>query len=75
MKKALLASYQKAIVQKYDVKKDSLANGLISIITLLQDPKQRSDFLFDMTINFVNDIITKEEVNQIGHINQLIKHI
>ena len=37
LKKALLASYQRAIVQKYDVKKDSFANGLISIITLLQD--------------------------------------
>ena len=37
LKKALLYSYQSAIVQKYDVKKDSLANNIISIITLLQD--------------------------------------
>ena len=40
LKKALLASYQRAIVQKYDVKKDSLANNIISIITLLQDNQE-----------------------------------
>ena len=43
LKKALLASYQRAIVQKYDVKKDSLANNIISIITLLQDNQELSD--------------------------------
>ena len=43
LKKALLASYQRAIVQKYDVKKDSLANSIISIITLLQDNQELSD--------------------------------
>jgi len=37
LKKALLSSYQSAIVQKYNVKKDSLANNIISIITILQD--------------------------------------
>jgi len=39
----LFASYQRAIVQKYDVKKDSLANSLISIITILQDKGELSD--------------------------------
>lgn len=43
LKRALLYSYQSAIVQKYNVKKDSLANNIISIITLLQDQKQLSD--------------------------------
>ena len=43
LKKALLYSYQSAIVQKYNVKKDSLANNIISIITLLQDQKELSD--------------------------------
>ena len=43
LKKALLASYQRAVVQKYDVKKDSLANSIISIITLLQDNQELSD--------------------------------
>ena len=37
LKKALLYSYQRAIVQKYDVKKGSLASNLINIITMLQD--------------------------------------
>lgn len=40
---ALFSSYQRAIVQKYDVKKDSLAKNIISIITLLQDNVQLSD--------------------------------
>ena len=43
LKSALFASYQRAIVQKYDVKKDSLANSIISIITILQDKGQLSD--------------------------------
>ena len=43
LKKALLSSYQSAIVQKYDVKKDSYVNSLISIITLLQDQQELSD--------------------------------
>lgn len=43
LKKALLASYQKAIVQKYNVKKDSLANNIIAIITLLQDKQSLTD--------------------------------
>lgn len=43
LQKALLSSYQSAIVQKYDVKRDSLANNLISIITLLQDQQELSD--------------------------------
>ena len=44
LKSSLFASYQRAIVQKYDVKKDSLANNIISIITILQDKGQLSDF-------------------------------
>lgn len=43
LKKALLSSYQSAVVQKYDVKKDSLANSIISIITVLQDQGDLSD--------------------------------
>ena len=43
LQKALLSSYQKAVVQKYNVKKDSLANNIISIITLLQDQQELSD--------------------------------
>ena len=43
LQKVLLSSYQSAVVQKYNVKKDSLANNLISIITLLQDQQELSD--------------------------------
>lgn len=43
LKKALLSSYQSAIVQKYDVKKDSLARNIISIITSLQDQQELTD--------------------------------
>lgn len=43
LRKALLYSYQSAIVQKYDVKKESIINNLSDIIVLLQDNKQLSD--------------------------------
>ena len=42
LKKALLYSYQSAVVQKYDVAKDNLANNLINIVTFLQDQKELS---------------------------------
>ena len=37
LKKALLYSYQSAIVQRYDVKNDTKANNIIQLITRLQD--------------------------------------
>ena len=43
LKKALLYSYQKAIVQKYDVKKDNLLKNIISIITAIQDQIELSE--------------------------------
>lgn len=52
LKKALLSSYQSAIVQKYDVKKDSLANNIISIITILQD----QGTLSENQINILNQL-------------------
>lgn len=55
LKKALLSSYQKAIVQKYNVKKDSLANSLISIITLLQDKQELSENQINILSNLEND--------------------
>lgn len=55
LKKALLSSYQKAIVQKYNVKKDSLANNLISIITLLQDKQELSENQINILDNLEND--------------------
>lgn len=43
LKKALLYSYQKAIVQKYDVKKDNLLKNIISIITAIQNQIELSE--------------------------------
>lgn len=43
LKEALLYSYQSAIVQKYNVKKDGLASNILSIITMMQDNKQLSE--------------------------------
>lgn len=42
LKKALLASYQRAIVQKYNVRKDNVANNLQNIITLLKTKEELS---------------------------------
>lgn len=42
LKKALLYSYQSAIVQKYDVKKNSKANYIINLITRIQDNAELS---------------------------------
>lgn len=50
LKKALLYSYQSAVVQKYDVKKDSLANNIITIITLLQDQQELSQNQFKILL-------------------------
>ena len=43
LKKALLYSYQRAIVQKYDVKKNTQANNIIQLITRLQDQQELND--------------------------------
>lgn len=63
LKKALLYSYQSAIVQKYDVKKNSKANYIINLITKLQDKAELNEsemlFLQDIekqyTITFQRD--------------------
>jgi len=52
LKKALLYSYQSAVVQRYDVKKNSKANNIIQLITRLQDVIELNDnekeFLTDL---------------------------
>ena len=62
LKKALLYSYQSAVVQKYDVKKESLANNIISIITLLQD--QRENELSESQINILSNLEQQYTFNQ-----------
>ena len=72
---ALFSSYQRAIVQKYDVKNDSLAKNIISIITILQDKGQLSDnqnqFLnkIESQYNFLNtDRDSLQYINQLQNV-------
>ena len=43
LKKSLLYSYQSAVVQKYDVKKNTKANRIIQLITKIQDLVELND--------------------------------
>lgn len=43
LKRALLSSYQRAVVQKYNVKNNKKANNIIAIITKLQDKQALSE--------------------------------
>ena len=72
LKKALLSSYQSAVVQKYDVNNNTLANNLISIITLLQDKQelsQNQNFLLDKIEEQYNFIL--KDRTSISYVNQL----
>ena len=74
LKKALLYSYQSAIVQKYDVKRESLANNIIAIITLLQDQKENE--LSDNQKNILNNLeqqytFTQSNRSSLEYIRQL----
>lgn len=76
LKKALLSSYQRAIVQKYDVKKDSLANSIISIITLLQDKQSLSDnqlaILDQLEKEYNFPTIDKDSIKYINTLQQIV---
>ena len=77
LKKALLSSYQKAIVQKYNVKKDSLANNLISIITLLQDKQELSENQINILNSLENDysnlsLYSRDEDEYIHVLEQIV---
>ena len=75
LKKALLYSYQSAIVQKYNVKQDNLINNIISIITLLQD--QRLNELSDNQISILDKLqetyitLKNQTRNSLAYINSL----
>ena len=58
LKKALLYSYQRAIVQKYDVKSNSKASYIISLITKMQD-------LIELSQTQINFLIELEAQYQI----------
>ena len=76
LKKALLSSYQRAIVQKYDVKKDSLANNIISIIILLQDKQSLSDsqlaILDQLEKEYNFPTIDKDSIKYINTLQQIV---
>ena len=76
LKSSLFASYQRAIVQKYDVKKDSLANNIISIITILQDKGQLSDFQ-KQTLNQLEEeysflIVDRDSLQYINQLQNIV---
>jgi hypothetical protein len=60
LKKSLLSSYQRAVVQKYDVKKNTEANNIIQIITRLQDQQE----LNDIEKQFLNKIEQTYEITE-----------
>lgn len=72
LKSALFSSYQRAIVQKYDVKNSSLANNIISIITVLQDKGQLSDTQKEILKNLEEQYqFLETDRDSIQYINQL----
>ena len=71
LQKALLYSYQSAVVQKYDVNKNTQAKSIISLITKFQDQIE----LTETEINFLNNLEEqygiKAERGTIQYINEL----
>ena len=58
LKKALLYSYQSAVVQKYDAKKNTKANNIIQLITRLQNKQE----LNQAQISFLQKIEQQYEI-------------
>lgn len=75
LKKALLYSYQSAIVQKYDVKKDSLANNLISIITLLQAQEELSENQLKILAKLQVEYQDKYSVEYINKLKEIVDEL
>ena len=73
LKKALLSSYQSAVVQKYDVKKDSLANNIIVIITLLQDQQELSQNQLNILKQLEEEyVFISDDKYSVSYINTLM---
>ena len=68
LKKALLYSYQSAIVQRYDVKKNTKVNSIIQLITRLQDQQ----VLTEIEDQFLSSL---EEEYQIENTRDSIEYI
>lgn len=72
LNKALLSSYQSAVVQKYNVNNNSLVKNIISIITALQDQKDLSTTQIELlnTLEEKYSFITTDR-NSVLYINDL----
>lgn len=79
LKKALLYSYQRAIVQKYDVKKDSLANNIISIITILQDKGELSEsqqsLLKELEVQYTFENLDRDSLEYISQLENVVNSL
>ena len=72
LRKALLYSYQSAVVQKYNVQNDNLVNNIITIITLLQDKKELSENQILLLNNLQDEYdFLETDRSSISYINQL----
>ena len=75
LKKALLYSYQSAVVQKFDVKRDNLANAIISIVTLLQDNKNLNENQLILLENLEEEYQILRQTKQIGNTEGYIRQL
>ena len=80
LKKALLYSYQKAIVQRYDVKRDKKIRNIISIITKLQDnqilSESENSFLDILEQDYVALVdIDRDSIDYINQLQNVINNI
>lgn len=71
LKKSLLYSYQRAIVQKYDVKKQTKANKIIQLITRLQDQQELNNLQENFLTAIQEQYFIEEERGSLQYINQL----
>jgi hypothetical protein len=71
LKKALLYSYQSAIVQKYDVKKNSKADYIIQLITRLQDQIDLTESEIAFLVELEEEYNIDLERGSVEYINKL----
>ena len=71
LKKALLYSYQSAIVQKYDVNKNSQANYIINLITKLQGQSELNDAEITFLLSIEEKYEIEEQRGTLEYINKL----
>ena len=75
LKKALLYSYQSAIVQKYDVKKETLADNILTIISLLQQQKELSQVQLELLVKIQEEYSIEIEDKYSGEYIAVLQQI